>query len=243
MTWNLLWTLIAGGVGGVGSVAIAAFTKLGDRLSEYLVSRQIESFKHGLETQIEQLRARLAHITDRGMRSNELEYKAIIAAWESFVDAYIATHNCVISFIRHPNFERMTDDELARYLKNTEFSDEQQQQILSADNKTKMYVKKIYELRLIAGAERAIFDARSVLRKQGIFVPKELEDEFEKALQLSREVVIQRTMEFEYGNAQLEDKKGPFFKEGPRAFEDIKQKVRTAHPHQHQLSRDVSVTL
>jgi hypothetical protein len=163
---NGVWPALAGVLGGIGTIAVVAFTKLGDRVSEYLVSRQVEAFKHGLETQIEQLRARLAHITDRGARSNELEYAAVVAAWENFVDAYIATHNCIVSFISHPDFARMSDDDVVRYLKTTDFSDIQQKQVLEASDKNKMY-SKVTELRFIAKAGSAIFDARSVLRKQG----------------------------------------------------------------------------
>jgi hypothetical protein len=109
---NALWSLLAGAVGGLGSVGVAAFTKIGDRFLEYVVRRREETlkhdmetklaaFRHGLEEQIEALRARLALVGDRGVRSNELEYKAIIAAWEQFADAYVATRNCVVSLIEH----------------------------------------------------------------------------------------------------------------------------------------------
>jgi hypothetical protein len=102
--WSFIWPLIAGGIAGFGAIAVTAFTGIGERISAYLVDRQLASFKHGLEGQIEQLRARLAHFTDRGVRSNELEYKAIIVAWEHFVVAHMATYNCVIRFyvIAHP---------------------------------------------------------------------------------------------------------------------------------------------
>ena len=122
---NTLWFLFGGVVGGVGSVAVTAFTNIGDRFLQYLVKRreetfkhgletELEAFKHGLEAQIEQLRAKLAHLGDRGIRSNELEYKAIIIAWEQFADAYVATHNCVVSFISHPDFKQMSSTSISK---------------------------------------------------------------------------------------------------------------------------------
>jgi hypothetical protein len=224
--WNGVGPLLAGALGGIGSVAVAAFTKFGDRLADYLVSQKIATFKHGLETQIEQLKARLAHFGDRGVRSNELEYAATIASWEHFVDAYIATYQCVISYLSHPDFSRMTDDEVRQYIKTTEFSEAQQEQMLGASDRNRMY-SKITELRLIGKAGEAIFDARSVLRKQGIFIPKELEDEFENALKLFSEVQVHRSIQFQYGPTRdVVDKQGEFAKDEPPTFEKIKEKVR-----------------
>ena len=107
---NAVLPLVGGALGGFGSIGIAAFTKIGNQFLEYSsqatretlkhrLETELETFKHGLEAQIEQLRARLAHLGDRGVRSNELEYKAVIAAWEQFSDAYVATYNYVISYV------------------------------------------------------------------------------------------------------------------------------------------------
>ena len=170
---NAIWPLVGGALGGFGSIAVAAFTKLGDRFLEYLVKRreetlkhrletELETFKHGLETQIEELRARLARLGDRGVRSNELEYKAIITAWEQFADAYVATYNCVVSLVNHPDLTRMSDSEVQKYVKSTELSEIQQEQVLNADNRNNMYSKNI-QLRYIIGAAKMIFDARSSL--------------------------------------------------------------------------------
>ena len=211
----------------MASIAVAAFTKFGDRLAEYLVHRQVATFKHGLETQIEQLRARLAHLGDRGMRSNELEYAAIIAAWEHFVDAYLATYNCIVAFMSVPDFKRMRDEEVTEYLESTDLSEAQRKQVLAASDRNQMY-GKVVQLRLIWKAGTAIFDARSVLRKQGIFIPKELENEFEKALQMFSEAQIQRHMKFDYGRADAKtDKVQTFFKDGQPIVDQIKAKVRT----------------
>jgi hypothetical protein len=145
-----IWPLVGGALAGLGSIAVVAFTKVGDRLLEYLIKRreetfkhrletELEAFKHHLDTQIEQLRARLAHLGDRGVRSNELEY--------------VATYNCVVSVVSHPDLTQMSDDEVQRYLANTELSKIQQEQVLNADSRNSMY-SKIIQLRYIIGAAK-----------------------------------------------------------------------------------------
>src|SRR5262245_57638458 len=141
--WIGLVSLITGAVGGIASVAVAAFTNVGDRIGNYFVERKLAGFKHSLETQIEQLRARLAHLTDRGVRSNELEYGATIAAWESLVAAYLATYNSIIRYSSAPDFTYMPDDEVEEYLKTTDFSAQHQKLLMDqkAADRNRTYVR------------------------------------------------------------------------------------------------------
>src|SRR6185312_13827822 len=125
------------------------------RLIDSVLSRRAVVFKHSLDTEIEQLKARLAHLGDRGVRSNQLEYAAIIAAWESFVDSNIATNQCAVAMISHADLSRMSDDEATMYLQSTEFSELQRQEIMTASDRNRAFVKTV-ELRQIAHAGNAI---------------------------------------------------------------------------------------
>jgi hypothetical protein len=121
----------------------------------------------------------------------------------------------------------MNHDDVADFLSTTEFSELQKKQVAAAHNKKEMY-SKVVQLRLIARAGTAIFDARSVVRKQGIFIPKDLEEEFLKALDNFSGAQVQRLMEFDYGrSAAGSDHTGSFFSDGQRMFDEIKVKVRS----------------
>ena len=121
----------------------------------------------------------------------------------------------------------MSDSEVQKYLKNTELSDIQQEQVLSSDNRNNMY-SKIIQLRYIIRAAKLIFDARSTLRKQGIFIPKELESALEDTLKKWSDVQIEREMEFNYGrDSETRKKTAAFLTDGQGEFDNIKQEVRS----------------
>jgi hypothetical protein len=73
-----------------------------------------------------------------------------------------------------------------------------------------------------------IFEARSTLRKQGIFIPREVEDAFEDTLKKWSEVQIQREMEFNYGrDLGTRDRTLAFLTHGQTEFDSIKHAVRS----------------
>lgn len=54
-------------------------TKLGEKLLSYHLDRKIAALKHDHSEQIEELRAKLSHLGDRGIRANEREFNAVSA--------------------------------------------------------------------------------------------------------------------------------------------------------------------
>lgn len=77
---NLVYTLVVGGLGSVIALLLATFSKFGDQLVGHAFNRNLEAIRHEFNGQIEELRVRLSVQGDRGVRANDLEYKAIITA-------------------------------------------------------------------------------------------------------------------------------------------------------------------
>ena len=111
----------------VGSTLItlgAAYKLFGERLIERLFGHLLDgrlqkekerhelalaNLKHEQDAQIEDLRAMIAHLTDRGKHSNEREYAALSAIWEEFVDLYYATDQCIVGAMQYPDLTRMSE--------------------------------------------------------------------------------------------------------------------------------------
>jgi hypothetical protein len=90
----------------VGQAALAsaatlwvASTKIGERLLNHRLEKQLAKFKHEQDQAIEGLRAELAHIADRGKHSNQREFDALSGLWEQFVDAFLSTNTAVVRFM------------------------------------------------------------------------------------------------------------------------------------------------
>jgi hypothetical protein len=232
MNWNQVWSwaipFLLGAAGGLGGVVLASFTRFGEGLVGHVFDRKMETFRHGLDQQIEALRARLAVLGDRGVRSNELEYRATILVWESFVDAYMATLQCVMQAVRYPDFSRLSEEEARDFLSSTELTTKQQDEVMKVkiDERNKAYTRTV-EFREIARAGNAIYDAHAVLRKQGIFIPDALEKAITSALTLCGEARGVRYMEFDHSDFREGSKvKIRFFEEGPQIFDALKADVR-----------------
>ena len=205
---------------------LASLTKMGDRLLGHWFERRIAAYRQGLDAEIEELRAKLARLGDRDVRTNEREYAALIGAWEHFIDAYRATQQCVMRIMEYPDLDRLPAESVAEFLATTEFSEPQRRQVQQAERKNTAYAR-IMRMRFINHAGLMIFDARSHLLKQSIFIPEEIEAAFRAAHDMLGGVQIQESMEFEHGPVRgAPDERQALFKDGERTLNNLKQRVR-----------------
>jgi hypothetical protein len=229
-----LLSFLLGAAGAIGGLALTMSTRFGDRLINHKFDERIEKYKSELEGEVEKLRAWLSHVTDRGARSNELEYEAITATWFQYIKAHQATLQCVARVSEHPDFDQLTAEQLDDYLKTTEFSAAQQKQMREAQNKNDMYAK-IERLRTINIAGTAIYEGNQVLANKGIFIPSNLETSFELALQFCAKAWAVEKTNFSYGTAPRSSKAIIEFLEKERAVRDslkaaVRMRILAAHP-------------
>jgi hypothetical protein len=218
--------LVSGAIGAGGALLLAALTKVGDRLIGLKFDERIEAYKSQLNRQIEELKARLGHISDRGMRSNQLEYEALTLAWEKFIAAHVATQQSVVRWIEHADLDRMTNDELENYLSLTDYSEQNKKQLRETREKNN-YVVRLETHRAIYRAEKAIFEAREILRNKSIFIPNDLEAMFSSGLDLcANGWSIQKT-EFSHGRWDGSGKATiEYMEKAPKLVDGIKNAVR-----------------
>jgi len=181
--WTDIYPWIVAAIGGFVGAALLLPTKLGEALFNYRLGKTLEGFKAGQNRELEWLKEQLTHLGDRGKRSNEMEFSAIKLVWEKFVEAFLATNRCIAQMIDLPDFRAMTEEEFETFLTATDFHDIQKQQLRKAPDRQKTY-GDIITWRSIVRAQNENFDARLLLRKQSIFMPSALKDEFTKALDI-----------------------------------------------------------
>lgn len=157
--------------------------------------RKLADVKHVYERNVEELRADLSHFTDRGKHSNEREYQALIAAWESFVAAYYATLACVGRFSTHPDLNRMDDGELDEYLESCNIEPAGKRFIKKAADRNAA-LGRVQDARIQNDAQRLIWEARNVIHKQSVFIPFEIESKFEESLSTLQRVWAENHVNF-----------------------------------------------
>jgi len=181
--------------GALGLFLIALPTKFGDKLIGHRFDKKLAAFKDAQDQQIEKLKEQLAHASDRGKRSNEREYEALSDIWGQFVDAFQATEQCVVQFIEHPDFTRMSDEEIDTFLNATDFSDDQKREFKSSSDQNRLYSRTI-AWKSITRAHNLIFETRVALKKRGIFVPEALRKVYEEAIELCSKAEIHEFVKF-----------------------------------------------
>ncbi|MFM9862952.1 MAG: hypothetical protein ACKVRO_05040 [Micropepsaceae bacterium] len=217
----LLSSAVAGALAFLGAILLAS-TNFGERWFSAHLDAKVGS-------KIEELKSKLAHIGDRGIRSNEREYNAVIAAWESLNDAYDATSECIMSFVSHPDLERFSAEELTSFLNATDFSNLQKEEIrgLSPNNRNGGFSRVVQARGINRAAERNL-NAKRVLERQGIFLPNELKLAIKGAIGFCKEAQVQRYVEFQHDGSTLQMKAvEKFLSDGPAALEAVEDLVRT----------------
>jgi hypothetical protein len=210
----------------LGVIAVAF--KLPEKLIDTAVSKRAAAIKHEYDAKLEGLRDRLALLSDRGKRSNELEYQAVRAAWEAFVDAYVQTMNTIVSWTSTLNLNDMSDEEVQETLGWIDYKPDLVKNVMDAVDRDKAYAR-IEQARRLDRAHTANFNAISIIRKQGIFIPKGLEVEFMTAMD-----VVQRGYATQFMRAQYPDSPPPpdtnspnLLSDGQRVLDDLKGLVRS----------------
>ncbi len=195
--WADIYPWIVAGLGGFFGAALLLPTKLGDALFNYRLGKALEGYKADQNRELERLREQLSHVGDRGKRSNEMEFSAIKLVWEKFVEAFLATNRCIAQIIESPDLRAMNEEEFETYLTATDFSDSQKQQLRKAPDRQKTYFD-IITWRSIVRAQNENFDTLLLLRKQSIFMPPALKDEFTKALDILVGAQVEQQMDHQH---------------------------------------------
>jgi hypothetical protein len=225
ISW-LVQTLLASGFAIVGFVALRS-TAIGERFLSHHFERRIAELRHSQNEAIESLRADLAHVGDRGRRANEREFEALSRIWGAFVDAFLKTNQAVVAYSSFPNLDELSQEDLAAYLEASELSAAQRKQVLDAEKKVDMYVK-IVEFRQINAAAASIFDARLLLRRDGIFAKTDVIDAFTTALNFLGKAQIERSMHFQHRATDIGyDETLRLFGEGEKVFASLQSLLRT----------------
>jgi hypothetical protein len=197
MSWEAVKTALFSIVGLVGLGGFGWLIKfLLEKLLNHVLERKLTAFKHEQSQEIEKLRADLNHLQDRGVRSNEMEYQALVAAWEGFIDAYHATHASIGKLVQRPDLNRMDEAELEEWLENSKLEPDAKKYIKRSTDKINA-LSRIERSNDLNDCQKAIWEAQKTVRHKGVFIPTYIEQEFDRALAVLRKVWSEQYVNFD----------------------------------------------
>lgn len=197
--WSAIYPWIASAIGGFIGAALLLPTKLGEAVINYRVGKALETHKAENNRDLARLKEQLDHLSDRGRRSNELEFTSIELVWKAFVKAWLSTNTCIGGMTTIPHFSRMTEDEVKSFASASGLSEGDQKTLLQSNDREREYLT-IISWRRVNDAGQDIFDARLALREQCIFMPESVSKEFEDVIESMSGAQVERRLSLQHPN-------------------------------------------
>lgn len=155
----------------VSTAALAAFGVfrfLGKSWIENQLSKDLEAAK-----------AQLALTSARRLKLHDREYEVFPTVWQKLSVAVSRLATVVAGMRMHPDFSRMSDDDLAQWMERTGFDEEEKRAFLSDKDKNNAY-RHIMEWRDLKAARLAFLDFHEYLQANRIFLSPEFKGRFDK---------------------------------------------------------------
>src|SRR5947209_1766708 len=226
MDWPSVGASVIGSLGELYALLRFLPTKVAERAIGHVFDRRLEAFNYEQQKEIEGLRTKLSHISDRGLRSNEREYTSTVELWEAIVRAYLSTRECVISFSTHPDLDKMSDDRIRDFMEANSFPSKEIESVLQSDEKNVMF-GRVTAVRNINACRRETRNLRLKLQNT-IFIGEDLENDVAEFADLMVKAEVAATMQFEdrrsSGSTQWDL---DFMKQGEPSFRGLKAKIRS----------------
>lgn len=222
---NLLTPLVSAGL-AVWALVKFIPAKYAERLFGHYLDRRLDAAKQEQTKEIEKLKADLAHLSDRGVRSNEREYEAVSMAWEHCNEAFHQTIICVVMLIEHPDLANLSLTDAKEYFDTTSLSEMEKRAILAASDWNAAY-RRFKEIEQINDAAKALSTARRTVRRQSVFIPVPLNDHFEEFIATLQKAYTERRTEVRTGRSAPNRTADTLVDDGNTLLLDLQAAVRS----------------
>jgi hypothetical protein len=163
--------------GGAAALAYAIFLFLGQKWIESKFDKNLESFKHAQEREMERFRHDVNVLFSRVTKIHEKEIEILPELWQKLQYALGQVAKITSPLQFSPNFMSMTDGEFKDFLETSRLNDTHKEALKASSEKGLFYTKTIfwYDLR---EAKIAVNDFHNFMINNRIFLSKDLKQEF-----------------------------------------------------------------
>lgn len=176
--------------GGASFVAYQAFKHLAAKWLDARFEKNLQQLVHDQNKEIERLRSDLTKSFDRATKLHQREFEVLPKVWDEVSEAYWATASLVSPLQTIPDLNKMQEKQLLSFVAQSELSDWQKEELLTAGDKTKKYDEFIYwhKLNRVSQAHRS---ADIALSRNGVFVQDNIKEKLQSVLDLVRGAIIE----------------------------------------------------
>lgn len=175
---------ILAGIGGISvtavalvSVAYGFFRWFGQKFIEAKFASSLEQFKHEKQKELEQVKFEINKLFDRSTKFHQKEFDVLPTAWVMLEDARAHVSGTVSALQQTPDLSRMQDDRIRILLADNDFKGFEIEEIVASNNPTEALSKHLI-WRGFTAAQKATQDCSFYIRRNGIFMPVEIQKQF-----------------------------------------------------------------
>ena len=228
MTTDIVhWLLAAVGVGG-GCTAVAyfAFKFLATKWLENKFAERLEAYKHEQQKELEQLKFQINASFDRLTKLHQHEFQVLPDAWALLINAFVEARAFISSLQSYPDLTSMKPAQFAEFVEACPLATWQKEELKSVpqEDKNDYYQDKIF-WHSCKSAGNLSDECHTFLRKNGIFIEKEIKEQFQTVDQLIREAIVMRQSIRRYG-VQDWEKIEAFSKQGDALLDKLENAVQ-----------------
>lgn len=197
--------------GGAAVLIIGPFRYLADKWLTSKFDKRLEQFKHAQQVEMENLRFKISTLFDRTTKLHQREFEVVPAAWALLVECKNQVSSFITAFQQYPDLDRMTGPQLDEFLEGSPLAKWQRDEIKAETKKVDYYIKAIFFHRAYE-ARAACREQHVYLLKNGIFMPPDMKEQFDKVSDLTWKALVEHEI-------NQSDKPVPRLKAGRDALE------------------------
>lgn len=131
-------------------------------------SKEIDRLKGSITQEIEHVKGLINAQVGRTLRLHQYEFETLPRLWSLLNDAYEAVTSTIASFDQYPNLNSLDEEQLVKFAKSRNISEQDTQYLLDATDKLEAY-RKIRQNQRVFAAKTAIWELRSYTQRNKLF--------------------------------------------------------------------------
>ena len=213
--------------GASTAVAYGAFKYFTIAWLDNKFKRQLETFKHQQNLELQRLRIEIDSLLSGRIRLQEKDFLLLPEAWQKLQDAVRSLSSSVAMHQSYPDLTSIREEDLIEFLADEKVPSIIQRKIVQSSDKNRVYQDYVTRKKVL-NARNAIADFKIFTDKNGIFFPSELKVEFGQLSKLLWNAAIDKEVGHEADDWRMQiEASNQLSKEiGPRLL-NLEQKVHS----------------
>jgi len=189
--------------GGAAVLSYLIFQFLGKTWIENKFAQRLDQLKHQQALELQRLRVEIDSLLSGALKLQDREFQVLPEAWQKLDEAHGLVSWFVSPIQLSPDLDCLNVLQLDEWLKASELSETQKDELRSSNNKNTTYREIIFWHRLHK-VKNAFGDLQKFVARNGIFFPAELKEKFTRISKMLWSAIISQEVGHEAQDIKMQ---------------------------------------